>query len=148
MGDGDHGLAFHQPQQLVLDASLDLAVERRRGLIEHQDRRVLEDHPRDRDALPLPARELDPALAHMRVVAGARLQSCKSTMKSCACALARGRLDRRMRRLRPAVADVVAIERCSSEVSCVTMPICGAQAFLCDRAMSWPSMRMRPCSVS
>src|SRR5207344_2779542 len=44
-------------------------VERRGRLIEHQDRRVLEDDARDRDALPLSAGELDAALADLRLVA-------------------------------------------------------------------------------
>ena len=43
------------------------------GFVEHQDRRVLQHHARDRDALALPARELDAALAHVRLVAGAAL---------------------------------------------------------------------------
>ena len=60
-------------EQLVLDRELDLAVERRGRLVEDQDRRVLEDHARDRDALALAARELDAALADVRVVAGALL---------------------------------------------------------------------------
>ena len=46
-----------------LDLALGEAVERRRRLVEHQDRRRLEDRARDRDALLLAARELEPALA-------------------------------------------------------------------------------------
>src|SRR5262245_25334283 len=63
MGDRDHGLAFHQAQQLLLDRELDLAVERRRRLVEHENRRVLEDHACERNALALSARELHAALA-------------------------------------------------------------------------------------
>ena len=55
--------------RLCLDRGLDLAVERGGGLVEHQDRRVLEDHARDRDALALAAGELDAALADLGVVA-------------------------------------------------------------------------------
>ena len=44
-------------------------VERGGRLVEDEDRRVLQDHPRNRDALALAARQLDAALAHMRVVA-------------------------------------------------------------------------------
>ena len=40
------------------------------GLVEHQDRRVLQDHARERDALALSAGELHAALADVRVVAG------------------------------------------------------------------------------
>ena len=73
MRDGDYRFPLHQSQQLVLDRKLDLAVERRGRLVEHQDRRVLEDHARDRDALALAARELHAALAHVRLVAGTSL---------------------------------------------------------------------------
>src|SRR5688500_18163363 len=62
MRDGDDGLAFHEVEELLLDGELDLAVERRGGLVENQDRRILEDHARERDALALAARELDAAL--------------------------------------------------------------------------------------
>ena len=75
MRDRDHRLAFHQAEQLLLDRELDLAVERRRGFVEHEDRRVLQHHARDRDALALAARELDAALAHVRFVAGALASS-------------------------------------------------------------------------
>ena len=55
--------------RLCLDRGLDLAVERGGGLVEHQDRRVLQDHAGDGDALALAAGELDAALADMGVVA-------------------------------------------------------------------------------
>jgi hypothetical protein len=58
--DRDHGLAFHQAEQLLLDRELDLAVERRGRFVEHQDRRVLQHDARDRDALALPAASLTP----------------------------------------------------------------------------------------
>src|SRR5688572_1683118 len=69
VGDRDHRLAFHQLEQLLLDCELDLAVERGGGLVEHQDRRVLEDHARERNALALAAGKLDAALADVRFVA-------------------------------------------------------------------------------
>ena len=71
VGDGEDGLAAHDPRQRVLDLRLDLAVQRARRLVQHQDRRVLEERPRQRDPLPLPARQLHPPLAQMRVIAGA-----------------------------------------------------------------------------
>ena len=40
------------------------------------------------------------------------------------------------------------IERCSSEVSCVTTEICARRLSCVTRAMSWPSIRMRPSSRS
>jgi len=44
-------------------------IERRRRLVEHEDRGVLEDRARDRDALLLAARELEPPLPDRRLVA-------------------------------------------------------------------------------
>src|SRR6185437_1590662 len=51
--DGDHRLAAHQGAEALLDRRLDLAVEGGGRLVEHQDRRVLEDHASDGDALAL-----------------------------------------------------------------------------------------------
>ena len=48
---------------------LGFGVERRGRLVEQQDRRVLQHRARDRDALPLPAREPHAVLADQRVVA-------------------------------------------------------------------------------
>ena len=42
--DRDHRLAFHEPEELLLDRELGFAVERRSGLVEHEDRRVLQHH--------------------------------------------------------------------------------------------------------
>src|ERR1043165_2336744 len=69
VGDRDHRLALHQVEQLPLDRGLDLRVERRGRLVEHEDGRVLEDHAGEGDALPLSAGELDAALADVRLVA-------------------------------------------------------------------------------
>ena len=70
VGDGDHGLALHQGDQLLLDCRFDLAVQRRGCLVEDQNRRILEQHPRQRDPLALTARQLDAAFSGVRVVAG------------------------------------------------------------------------------
>ncbi len=56
VGDGDHGASLHQAFERLLDRRLRLGVERRGGFVEHQDRRVLQDHPGDGDALALAAR--------------------------------------------------------------------------------------------
>src|SRR5229473_2695699 len=69
VGDRDHGAPFHQPGELLLDRRLDLGIEGRGRLVEHQDRRILEDHPGQRDALALAARQLDAALADMGIEA-------------------------------------------------------------------------------
>ena len=53
----------------VLDVLLGVAVERRGRLVEHQDRRALEDGAGDGDALLLAAGELEAALADLGVVA-------------------------------------------------------------------------------
>ena len=37
-------LALHEAEKLLLDRELDLAVERRGRLVEHEDRRILQDH--------------------------------------------------------------------------------------------------------
>src|SRR5688572_8813276 len=75
--DRDHGLALHEIEQLLLDRELYFAIERRGRLVEHEDRRILEDYARERDALPLPARELDAALADVRRVTGAAVPIAK-----------------------------------------------------------------------
>src|SRR5215510_13365728 len=40
------------------------------------------------------------------------------------------------------------IERCSNDVSCVTTEICARRLSCVTCVMSWPSIRMRPCSTS
>ena len=62
-------LPCHQLFEILLDRRLDFRVERRSRFVEHQDRRVLEQHPGNRDALALAAREFHTALADMGVVA-------------------------------------------------------------------------------
>src|SRR6266849_1800239 len=69
MRNGNDGLAGHERAQARLNGGFDLAVERGRRLVEHEDRRILEDDARNGDALALAARELDAALADLRFVA-------------------------------------------------------------------------------
>ena len=57
------------PSSVVLDRLLGAAVERAGGLVEHQDRRVLEQGPGDRHALLFAARQLEAALADHRFIA-------------------------------------------------------------------------------
>ncbi len=47
---------------------LGLAVERGGGLVQDEDRRIVEDRPCERKALPLPPRQLHPAFPEDRVV--------------------------------------------------------------------------------
>src|SRR5207248_869744 len=91
--DGDHGLALHELEELLLNRDLHLAVERRGRFIEHQDRRILEDHARERDALALPAGELHAALADMRRIAGAAAPVAQADDEFVRLRLLRRRLD-------------------------------------------------------
>ena len=52
---------------ILLFVPLGDRIEVRRRFIEHQDRCVLEERARDRDALALATRELNAALAHARL---------------------------------------------------------------------------------
>ena len=58
--DHERGRAAARPLQLGLDGPLVGRIERRGGLVEDQDRRVLQQRARDRDALLLAARQLQP----------------------------------------------------------------------------------------
>src|SRR5215467_5127204 len=78
MRNGDDRAALHQSIELLLDRRLDLRIERRGGLVEHQYRRVFEDHSRKRDSLALTAGQFDAALAYMRVETAALVEVLKS----------------------------------------------------------------------
>ena len=67
--DGEHRAPRDQPVERLLDLVLRLGVDGAGGLVEDQDARVVQDRPRDRDALALAARERVPALADHGVVA-------------------------------------------------------------------------------
>ena len=67
--DDDRRALRHELFERLLHEQLALRVERARRLVEQQDRRILENRARDRDALPLPARQPRAALAEERVVA-------------------------------------------------------------------------------
>ncbi len=107
MGDGDDGLAGHQAVERILDRRLDLRIERRGRLVEHQDGRVLQEDARDGDALALAAGQLDAALADMGVIAGAPLRIDEAADELVGMGELRRLLDLRVGRLRPAVGDVV-----------------------------------------
>ena len=59
MSNRDYGLAGHEVQELFLDRGLGLGVEGTCGLVEDQNRCVLQQHPSYGDPLALPARQLD-----------------------------------------------------------------------------------------
>ena len=63
------GAPAADPVQGVLDLLFGEGVQRRGRLVEHQDRRRLQDRPGDRHPLLLAARKLQAALTHGGVVA-------------------------------------------------------------------------------
>src|SRR5439155_4229072 len=67
--DDDYGAALFETLQRVDDRGLGLRVHRARGLVQDQHGTVLQERARQRDALPLAARELHTALPDLRVVA-------------------------------------------------------------------------------
>src|SRR6185437_12169180 len=87
---------------------LDLRIERRGRLVEDEDRRILEDDPRDGDALALAAGQLDAALADMRVEAAPSLPVLQPLDEFGGMGARGGIAHRGLARLGPAVADVVA----------------------------------------
>ena len=60
------GAPGHQPVERLLDHRLVLGIDRRQRLVQHQDRRVAQQRPGDRDALALAAGKLRAALADHR----------------------------------------------------------------------------------
>ena len=64
------GAAGAQFADRLLDMALGFGIERGGRLVEQDDRRVLDQRPRDGDALALAAGELQAVLADLRVVAG------------------------------------------------------------------------------
>ena len=86
--DDDRGAAGLESLQRLLHLALGFGVQRRRRLVEQQDRRVLENRARDGDALALAAGELRALFADVGVVAVGELQDEVVSMR-----LARRRLD-------------------------------------------------------
>ena len=69
MGDDDGGAVLAEMLDRLLHLLFGLRIERRGGLVEQDDRRVLDQRPRHRDALALAAGELRAMLADRGVVA-------------------------------------------------------------------------------
>src|SRR5207237_7563491 len=67
--DDERRAVGHQPLERLLHQALGLGVERRGGLVEDQDRRVLEQRPGDGETLTLPAREAYAEVPDVGVVA-------------------------------------------------------------------------------
>ena len=64
MRDDQRCSALQQLFQRVLDESLAFRVEARRGVVEDDDGRIAQEHPRNRDALSLAARKLHATFAN------------------------------------------------------------------------------------
>src|SRR4030095_840561 len=134
MCDCDHRLALHPAKELLLYRELDLAVERRGRLVEHEDGSVLEHDSSDCDALALPAGELHAALAHMRLVAFPAMPVLQAYDELMRVRLARGGLHLRVRRVEAPLA-YVGRDRAVQERGVLRHHADRrAQAFLGDRA--------------
>ena len=57
----------------LLDPALELRIERRRRFVENEDRGILENRPRDRNPLPLSARNQRSAIADEEVEPAGRI---------------------------------------------------------------------------
>jgi hypothetical protein len=68
VSDDQRRASLHQRGKGLLHPVLRFRVQRRRGLVQEQDRRVLEQRPGDGDALPLAARQVGAALYLMSIV--------------------------------------------------------------------------------
>src|ERR1700730_277429 len=69
VGDDESGGGGPQVVERPLHLAFGFGIERRGGLVEEEDRRVLEEGPRNGDAGALAARKLRPVLAHGSIVA-------------------------------------------------------------------------------
>ena len=74
VGDGDGGAAAGQGLEGLLNRLFAFGVDVAGGLVEDQDRRIVEDRPGDREALPFAAGETRAALAEPGVVAERRVE--------------------------------------------------------------------------
>src|SRR5690242_18591700 len=69
VGDHNHGAVLHQIGKRLLYQHFTLGVEVAGGLVQNQDGRVLDQRPRDGDALALAAAELEAASADHGLIA-------------------------------------------------------------------------------
>ena len=107
VGNRDHRLALHQRVEALLDRGLDFQIERRGRLVKDEDRRVLQQHARDGDALALSARQLDAALANMGLIAPASVWIGQAEHEFMGMCPPRRRDDRLHRRAGPPIADIL-----------------------------------------
>src|SRR2546428_713400 len=69
MADDDHGAALLETLQRLHNHCLGVRVDGARGLVQNEDRTVLQEGAGDGNALALAARELDPALTDLSIIA-------------------------------------------------------------------------------
>ena len=139
--DDEGGAVLGELRQAPLHQPLRFGVERARRLVEQQDRRVLEDRARERQALALAAREPQAAVADLGVVAlglgddesWAAAALAAATIAAC------GAPSRPSAMLAPIVSS-------NSVTSWVTIEMASRSEASVTSRTSWPSMRMRPRS--
>ena len=102
MCDDKRRTADHKVIECCLHDLLALRIECRSRFVENQDTRIFENRTRDRDALPLSPRQIQPALTDSRVIALRELVN-----KSIRICRFRRRLDFLIGRIKAAVADVL-----------------------------------------
>ena len=98
MRDDERRAALHQLLELLLDLALELRVERRSRLVEDQDRRIAQQRPRNRDALPLATRQQRAAVAHhgvepARQLLGELVDAGRAAAAAVICARIRGQAE-------------------------------------------------------
>ncbi len=128
----------------LLHVTLGFRIQRRGRLVEQDDRRILDQRARDRDALALAAGQLHAMLADRRIVAGGKAEDEVVRMRGLG-----GGDDLRFAGAEPAERDVVAdgaAEQLHDLADIGDLPAQRARAT--PSAMSWPSIRMRPESTS
>ncbi|MND61060.1 hypothetical protein D3C80_523060 [compost metagenome] len=108
VGDGDDGLALHHFIQALLNGHLHFRVQRTGGFVQQQDRRVLQHHPGNGDALALATRQLDAALSHQGVVTAVALAVAELADETIGLGAGRSGADLRLGRIGAAIGDVVA----------------------------------------
>ena len=129
VGDDERGPAGEEPTQSAVDPALRADVDRRRRLVEDEDARVCEEGSRECDELPLAERELEAALADLRVVAGGEIGDERVGSDG-----VRGRFDLGAGGAGPAEGDVVGDRACEEEALLRNDPELAAERLLGDAA--------------
>src|SRR4051812_21974056 len=84
MGDDQRRAMAQEVFHRRLDQSFAFGIETRRRLVENDDRRVAQKHPRNRDALALAPGKLDPAFTDLRIpTLGKPLDELERMRRSC-----------------------------------------------------------------